>query len=335
MVLCLTHSTDVYTIDIVQHSLEEKGVRSVRLNTDQFGTHYHIAYTAGPEQTGYRLITDEGEIPADSITAVWYRKIWELSVPPELEQSWHQVYRREYRNGLHIFLNALQDIPWINNLEASKAAGNDKLWQLHMAAQAGLDIPRTVMTNDAIVVQRFYDSCNGEVIMKLHSPLSVSMQGNTPFFPTTRLPACDPEALKALKYCPMIFQENIPKAYELRVIYIDGVLFAGQIPTDGEPALDWRTVAGGPLPWRPYILPEHISRSVTALMQKMKLHFGAIDIIRHVNGQYVFLEVNPQGEWGMLQKYLDYPIGETIAEKLIAFSKHEKKDNTDRYAFGR
>ncbi len=52
------------------------------------------------------------------------------------------------------------------------------------------------------------------------------------------------------------------------------------------------------------------------LMQRLDLCFGAIDIIRRPDGEYVsLLEVNPQGEWGMLQKYLGYPIAETIAEK--------------------
>jgi glutathione synthase/RimK-type ligase-like ATP-grasp enzyme len=53
------------------------------------------------------------------------------------------------------------------------------------------------------------------------------------------------------------------------------------------------------------------------MMHELDLLFGSIDMIRHTNGDYVFLEVNPQGEWGMLQKFPDYPIGETIAEKLI------------------
>jgi hypothetical protein len=34
-------------------------------------------------------------------------------------------------------------------------------------------------------------------------------------------------------------------------------------------------------------------------------------------GRHIFLEVNPQGEWGMIQRDLQLPIAETIAEKLI------------------
>jgi glutathione synthase/RimK-type ligase-like ATP-grasp enzyme len=45
-------------------------------------------------------------------------------------------------------------------------------------------------------------------------------------------------------------------------------------------------------------------------------------MIRRPDGEYVFLEVNPQGEWGMLQKYLGYPIAQTIAEKLVNKIQH-------------
>ena len=39
------------------------------------------------------------------------------------------------------------------------------------------------------------------------------------------------------------------------------------------------------------------------------------------DGQYYFLEVNPTGEWGMLQRDLDLPIAENIAETLIKYAK--------------
>lgn len=58
-------------------------------------------------------------------------------------------------------------------------------------------------------------------------------------------------------------------------------------------------------------------------MQRLNLGFGAIDMIRNREGAYIFLEVNPQGEWGMLQKELNYKIGETLAEKLI---EHARKN---------
>ncbi len=53
------------------------------------------------------------------------------------------------------------------------------------------------------------------------------------------------------------------------------------------------------------------------MMQEMGLYLGAIDMIKGKDGKYYFLEVNPQGEWGMLQKELSFPIAEKIADNLI------------------
>ncbi len=43
-------------------------------------------------------------------------------------------------------------------------------------------------------------------------------------------------------------------------------------------------------------------------MAELGLVFGAFDFIETPSGEYVFLEINPTGKWGMLERDLDYPI---------------------------
>ena len=46
-----------------------------------------------------------------------------------------------------------------------------------------------------------------------------------------------------------------------------------------------------------------------------------------------FLEVNPQGEWGMLQRDLGLPIGEAIAIKLVnRITKNELEINNKKHS---
>jgi glutathione synthase/RimK-type ligase-like ATP-grasp enzyme len=325
MVLCITHSNDYYTIDIVQESLERSGIRTFRLNTDEFGTNCRLTYTLQGGAPEYMVSTNGQTIAASQITAVWYRKIWELQVPQELDAAWRPVFISEYKTQQQIFLNALQDKPWINDLHTAHAVCQDKMHQLCAAQAAGLSVPRTVITNEATVVQEFFRHCQGQVIMKLHNPLSRSMRGDGPFFPTTQLSEEALPHLHSLVYCPMIFQEYIPKQYELRVVYVDGIFFTGKIDPGYNQVTDWRTIhGGGESIWQAYKLPLQERNRLSALMNRLGLSFGAIDIIRHTDGAYYFLEVNPLGEWGMLQKNLGYPIGETIAEKLITRLQHEQ-----------
>lgn len=317
MILCLTHSGDYYTIDIVQQALQQQGVPVFRLNTDEFGVRYQLTYTLQASQAEYALHTNDQTIYASQITGVWYRKLWQLQLPNDLDTAWQPIFTREYQTHLQLFLNAICQVPWINDMHAARAVCNDKLQQLVAAQAAGLSVPKTIFSNDPDAVQAFFHRCNGEVVMKLHSALSRSMKGDGPSFPTTRLAAVDLAHLQTLAYCPMIFQQYIPKMYELRIVYIDGTFFTGKIPAEHQHITDWRTIVSAPISWQPYELPAPVQEKISKLMQGLQLSFGAIDMIKHTNGDYVFLEVNPFGEWGMLQKYLGYPIGETIAQKLI------------------
>ena len=57
-------------------------------------------------------------------------------------------------------------------------------------------------------------------------------------------------------------------------------------------------------------------------MSELGLVFGAVDLICTPSGEYVFLEVNPGGEWGMLERDLGLPISEAIAEALLSNERH-------------
>jgi glutathione synthase/RimK-type ligase-like ATP-grasp enzyme len=52
------------------------------------------------------------------------------------------------------------------------------------------------------------------------------------------------------------------------------------------------------------------------LMCALGLTFGALDLIRTPDGRYVFLEVNPNGQWLWLEDRLDFPISRRIADWL-------------------
>jgi glutathione synthase/RimK-type ligase-like ATP-grasp enzyme len=319
MVVCITHSNDYYTVDIVQQELEKRGVPFFRFNSDDFAVRYQIDYSLHQ----YCLSAGGETIRDSQISAVWYRKLWDLKVPEALDPAYQPVFTKEYQTFRQLFFNALQKVPWMNPMPADHFVNGDKLLQLREAHAAGLAVPASLFTNDPVAIRDFFKRCNNDVVVKLHNALSKSMKGDGAFFPTTRLTAGDLGQVDQLAYCPMIFQEYIPKAYELRVTYVDGECFTGKIPhTTANTPTDWRTMTSSTLQWQHYDLPLPIQQKIGVLMQRLGLIFGAIDIIRHTNGDYVFLEVNPQGEWGMLQKYLDYPIGETIAHKLITRIKN-------------
>ena len=92
-------------------------------------------------------------------------------------------------------------------------------------------------------------------------------------------------------------------------------VFVGRIHTPEHS--DWRKGDQQQASWQTYELPDTVQKDLQRFMSIIDLSFGAIDMIRHQDGSYVFLEVNPNGEWGMLEKDLQLPISKAIAESLV------------------
>jgi glutathione synthase/RimK-type ligase-like ATP-grasp enzyme len=122
-----------------------------------------------------------------------------------------------------------------------------------------------------------------------------------------------------LRHSPMVFQERVAKAIEFRIAYVDGNCFVGAIDASrsSRGQTDWRLSAPDECAWIPGEIPNEIAMRLRALMHRLGLAYGAIDMIRTPDGENVFLEVNPGGEWGMLERDLNYPISEALADALL------------------
>lgn len=318
-ILLLTHSKDYYTIDRVEKAIARKGCRPFRFNTDKF-----------PEEVKLSIYLEEGEVVlslqeenrqkkfyAKDVYSVWVRKIGTPHIPENMDPLLRQGCITESLEVLEIFLRVFDNVRWIDDPARVRKA-EDKLYQLRTAQSVGLTTPRTLITNDPQEVRDFYHSLQGDMVAKMITPLTVSMEGNTPFMHTSRVKPEDLQHLETLRYSPMAFQEYIPKEYELRIIYIDGELFTGALhwKNPGEAPVDWRTPDQQAFQWEYFNVPETPADKIRALMKQMRLYFGALDVIVTPGGQFVFLEVNPTGEWGMLERDLGLTISDAIANAL-------------------
>jgi glutathione synthase/RimK-type ligase-like ATP-grasp enzyme len=221
--------------------------------------------------------------------------------------------------ALEGFLDGLAAVRWVDRLPKIRQAEN-KLYQLRVARSVGLRIPRTLVTNDAKRVRTFFQELKGVMVAKLLTPVSVSMDGSSPFVYTNAVREEDLDNAEALCHSPMVFQERIPKQRELRVAFVGGTCFVGALNSAKSIAgqVDWRRASLEELEWEPDMLPNEVTYRLKALMAELGLVYGAIDLILTPDGEYVFLEVNPTGEWGMLERDLGYPISDAIARTLLA-----------------
>jgi MvdC family ATP-grasp ribosomal peptide maturase len=319
VVLLLTHNDDFYTVDLVAQALARRRVHPVRFNTDLFPSRVKLAARAGDERAA-QLFTETGEqISATAIRAVWARKLWSPRMSGDLDERYRSMCISESAAALEGFLDALHNARWINNLDRQREAEN-KQRQLRLAARAGLRVPRTLVTNDPAAARHFFADTDGQTVAKLLRPLTVSMDAaDNPFVYTTRIREQDLANAEALRHSPMVFQELIPKAYELRVACVAGEFFAGALNASGTSRghTDWRRAAPEDCRWQKAELPAEVAKGLQTLMSGLSLVFGAADLICTPSGEHVFLEVNPGGEWGMLERDLDLPISEAIAAALL------------------
>jgi glutathione synthase/RimK-type ligase-like ATP-grasp enzyme len=314
-VLLWTHQEDVYTVDRVAERVTARGAHPIRVDADRFPTEAFVSAWMSGSALRYELCVGLDSISPDAVRAVWTRQLWnpklDADLPPEFRAACE-------RNALHVlggFLDGLTQARWVNSLPSIQRAAN-KLCQLRLARQVGLPIPRTLVTNRPADVRSFFDEVDGHLITKLPSSLTTSMQGAAPRMRTSAVRIEDLAALDRLRHCPMIFQEQVAKDCELRIAYVEGQCFVGAVRVPA--LLDWRGAPPADTPWQADQLPAEIQRRLSELMRTLGLVYGAIDMIRTPQGEHVFLEVNPTGEWGMLERDLRLPIADALAAALLA-----------------
>jgi len=347
-VLLVTKSNDNHSVTLVAEALEARGARAFRLDTDLFPTDVQLALHqprghAAARPAGYlpsidprdpaaalpagyapppsTLRTPAGELVLDDITAVWYRRAAVgAALPADLEPQHRDAALKESRATLFGMLENL-DCFTMNRYSAVRSAEH-KPRQLELAAALGLDVPRTLTTNDPDAARAFWTTCHGRVVGKMLSSFSIYDEaGREQVMFTSILAEDDLAHLDQLALSPMTFQEHLDKAIELRVTLIGGRIFAAAVDSQAleRARTDWRKEGVQLLhAWKPYDLPATISAQLLRLADRLELSYGAVDIIVTPSGRHVFLEINPGGEWFWLDDVFGpRALSTAIAETLL------------------
>jgi glutathione synthase/RimK-type ligase-like ATP-grasp enzyme len=116
----------------------------------------------------------------------------------------------------------------------------------------------------------------------------------------------------------VIFQQYVPKRVELRVTVVGRRVFAAEIDSQASRSTrhDWRHYDDPNVQYRIHTLPPEMARACVRLVEALGLSFGAIDLIQTPEGKYVFLEINPNGQWGWIEDLTGLPISDAIADWL-------------------
>jgi glutathione synthase/RimK-type ligase-like ATP-grasp enzyme len=72
----------------------------------------------------------------------------------------------------------------------------------------------------------------------------------------------------------------------------------------------------------PFKLPADIAARISRLMAALELETGSLDLVKTTDGRYVFLEVNPVGQFGMVSIPCNYHLEQRVAEILARKARH-------------
>jgi glutathione synthase/RimK-type ligase-like ATP-grasp enzyme len=312
-ILIIGQSSDPH-VERVRQALDALGARSLIVDPQLSDPQISISFSGGEcrfeARAGGRVIV------GSEISAVWWRlkpgPEWPAS-DPELNAM--RVFRgREWQHALEGLEVALPDARWVNPRSADRRA-RQKALQLREAARAGFAIPPTFMSNDPSKLTEQIQSWGERAIYK---PF-------TPYFPaadkavfTNRI---DSSLIKSneesVRLAPGIFQALIEKAYELRITLVGETIFAVRIESQQSATtrLDWRRDYDA-LSYSEANLSPAMEQDLLRLHKELGLVFGAYDFIVTPNGQYIFLEVNPVGQWLWLEDAIGVGISRALAELL-------------------
>lgn len=314
-ILVITNKLDCHA-DRVITLLSHRGADVYRLNTEDLLCEHSLTWKPGE---GARLATELRAASLNDLTAVWYRKPSDYALPKHL-MEFEGFLREELRAVVGGIYRTTTEPVWVNPLDSQRRASY-KLVQLEAAARVGLTIPDTVVTNEPAIAAEFADRhMEGGIALKsLGSGLVHLPAGKTIY--TNHVHAAVLKDAQRIACFPHVYQAFVPKDAEFRITVVGKRLFACKMDTQRSPnpgtRVDWRRYDLENVPHVAEHLPSDVEAKILQLMGNLDLMFGAIDMIRTPDGGYVFLEINPAGQWLWVEERTDLPISEAIVDLLI------------------
>ncbi|MFI5915964.1 MvdC/MvdD family ATP grasp protein [Dactylosporangium sp. NPDC051541] len=317
-ILILTAAQDT-TAERVAALLTPRGADVLRLDPGGVPASAQVELAAGGTAPVRRWLRLDGrDVDLDGLTCVWHRRP-AAPVPPHTvtDPDVRAHLQSEVRNYLDGVLRSLpcRQIPAPRDV-IDRAAR--KAFHLDAAVGLGFAVPPTLMTADPDRLLDFHAEHDGRIITK---PLHRAVRG-TPDEPMGRYsdPVTNRDLMHAatLRLAPMIVQAYVPKRLEVRVTVVGDQVFAAEIHSQAtqHTRYDWRRYDHGGTPLAVHRLPDVLAERCLRLVHGLGLHFGAIDLILTPEGEYVFLEINPTGQFDWLEAATGLPITAALAQLL-------------------
>jgi glutathione synthase/RimK-type ligase-like ATP-grasp enzyme len=316
MILLLTRRDDL-TADYLILRLRERGIEYLRFDVDHYLKDTTLTATWSSIGMEGEVRTPQGTAPIAAIKAVFYRRAMTPDFR-ELDMSEGDRWfaEREARHYLEGTLGALP-VRWVNPWSLVHK-WERKLLQLPLASQCGLQIPETIVASDSARLLEF--SRSQSIVVKAIAQGFVGADKEVESVYTHAISDGRLGDEFSARLCPTLLQQRIAKVADIRLTVVGKHQFAARLDADLPDRLDWRRPHTD-IRYSTISVPASIATAVAKMLETMGLLYGAFDFALSEDGTWIFLEVNPTGEFAWIENELGFPLRDSLIDELLSLDK--------------
>jgi glutathione synthase/RimK-type ligase-like ATP-grasp enzyme len=313
MILIISTSGDLHALCVQRELSKRAHINSSLFCIDRIVSNSIFSLSIGTADDRVVFTDADGRsFCLSDARVIWLRRlrIPDASPRPSSDTKSIGFVETEARSAVAAMINMAKPAVWISEPGATFRA-SDRIYQLSVANDCGFRVPATIVSQSRREVMDFAAQLRCPIVVK-------AVAGTHPTFLLTRFLG-DPADINELAYqaCPAIYQEFIPGTRHIRLNCFGDRSYAAMLETE---ELDWRPNLS--IPISSVDVPEELHRAVRKVLDALELSMGVIDIKLTPEGEYVWLEVNPQGQFlfldaltdlNLIERFSDYLAGAAVA----------------------
>jgi glutathione synthase/RimK-type ligase-like ATP-grasp enzyme len=316
LILIISSQSDDHARAVLA-DLAQIGVDAALFDLSSFPNLTHLTMFYEKSKRDFNiLMPDQVKLHLEDCKVIWWRRPQQFIFHSDITKD--SYYRFAYNESYEAFSGLWQalDAFWINHPTLNEVASH-KTYHLHVAQKVGFNIPTTLITNDPEQARSFI-AAQGYDRTIYKSFLATEEEWRE----TRLLKREELDLIDSVCYAPVIFQEYIPAKVDLRITIVGEEIFAAAIHSQKtDYKVDYRMEMSNTL-IEPFQLPEDIKQKLRKYMEVLGLVYGAIDMRLTPENHYVFLEINPGGQWLFIEERTKQPITSSFANLLAKY--HQK-----------
>lgn len=296
-ILIITSSIDETTTYIMNKYSNQ--VKFLRIDVDKFDQ-----YKFNIENEGWMIANNNFQVSAEDIYAIYYRK----PMLPDLKifnSQYHGMIQRDIISVINGIVDSFPGKVLTKPYILRKT--ENKIFQIIYANKSHLKIPQSYIGN---CKEKSIKFCESESIIKPITTGKTYGENGWELYQTSMFKGISQD----ISLTPVYLQSYISKQFEVRVTMVEQNVYSVRIDTKNK--VDWRADYQN----HQYSLiscPKSIIEKCYKMMKDFGLKFGAFDFIVTPENEWIFLEINPNGQWLWLEQSLGLDISKKIVEYLI------------------